>query len=120
MEYKTKDFEKFLAINGKLEGQIINLDFLVVEKYVKVSPSKHTLRNYGFIRIFNNVDYEGQDRLRQEFFYEEESMSKVYGRMSRDLIDYGMHNLRKSRSSLEYLRYHAFRKYNIEKEEFTI
>lgn len=47
-------------------------------------------------------------------------MSKVYGRMSRDLIDYGMHNLRKSRSSLEYLRYHVFRKYNIEKEEFTI
>ena len=120
MEYMTDEFKKFLSINGQLEGQIINLDFLVVEKYVKVSPTKHTLKNYGFIRIINNVDYEGQDRLRQEFSYDEESMSKVYSRMTRDLIDYGMQNLGKSRSSLEYLCYHAFRKYNIESEEFTI
>lgn len=120
MEYKTKDFEKFLSIDGELQGQIINLDFLLVEKYVKVSPTKHTLKNYGFIRIFNNVDYEGQDRLRQEFSYEEDSMAEVYRKMTIDLIKYGVDNLRKSRSSLEYLCYHAFRKYNIEKEEFTI
>lgn len=47
-------------------------------------------------------------------------MSKVYSRMTRDLIDYGTKHLEKSRASLEYLRYHVFRKYNIESEEFTI
>ena len=120
MDYMTDEFKKFLSINGQLEGQIINLDFLVVEKYVKVSPTKHTLKNYGFIRIFNNVDYEGQDALRQEFSYEEESMAGVFHKMSYDLIRYGMDNLKKPMLSLEYLSYHAFRKYNIEKEEFAI
>ena len=120
MEYVTDKFKKFLSINGELKGQIINLDFLVVEKYIKVSPEKNTLRNYGFVRIFNSVDYEGQDRLIQEFSYEEESMSKIYDKMSLDLIKYGMDYLRKPKSSLEYLNYHIFRKYNIEKEEFTI
>lgn len=120
MEYKTKDFEKFLSINGQLEGQIINLDFLVVEKYVKVSPTKDTLKNYGFIRIFNNVDYEGKERLVIEYSYEEYSMAEVYRKMTADLIKYGADNLKKSRAGLEYLCYHTFRKYNIEKEEFTI
>ena len=40
--------------------------------------------------------------------------------MSCDLIKYGMDNLKKPMPSLEYLCYHEFRKYNIEKEEFTI
>lgn len=35
MEYMTDEFKKFLSINGQLEGQIINLDFLVVEKICK-------------------------------------------------------------------------------------
>lgn len=120
MDYVTDKFKKFLSINGELEGQIINLDFLLVEKYIKMSPDKNTLRNYGFVRIFNNVDYEGQETLRQEFSYEEESMAGVFHKMSYDLIRYGMDNLKKPMLSLEYLSYHVFRKYNIEKEEFTI
>ena len=120
MDYMTDEFKKFLSIDGELKGQIINIDFLVVEKYIKVSPDKNTLKNYGFVRIFNNVDYDGQDRLRQEFSYEEESMSAVYREMSFDLVMYGMNNLKKSMPCLEYLSYHVFRKYNIEKEEFTI
>lgn len=120
MDYVTDEFKKFLSINGELGGQIINLGYLVVEKYIKTSPDKNTLRNYGFIRIFNNVDYEGQETLRQEFSYEEESMAGVFHKMSYDLIRYGMDNLKKPMLSLEYLSYHVFRKYNIEKEEFTI